>query len=151
MSKRAPNSIKHSTERSLRTREQIIIALSDPNNIGLSQDQIAQKLNLSDRTIRAHIKSDPTIRQEARELFRQHYVPAEMLAIDKAMLRSAQVVGKDGTADRKLAYRVIDGIGDREDIGSGQELVVAIKCEDDYSGLAAQVGVRIRPERSGAL
>jgi len=150
MSKRAPNSIRYSTERSLRTREQIIIALSDPSSFGLTQDQIAKKISLSSRTIRAHIKSDSSIIYEARELFRQHYVPSEMLAIDKAMLASAQVQGKDGVADRKLAYRVMDGIGDREDIAAGQELEVVIRCEDDFSGLATEVGVRIRPDRGGA-
>ena len=106
---------------------------------------------MSSRTVRAHLSSDPTIRHEARECYRQNYVPAEMLQIDRAMLKSAQVVGKDGTADRKLAYKVIDGIGDRVDEGAGQEMIVSITCEDDFTGLAAQVGVRIRPERNGAL
>ena len=105
---------------------------------------------MSSRTLRAHLRSDPTIRQEARELYRQRYVPSEMLQIDRAMLKSAQVVGKDGVADRKLAYRVIDGIGDREDIGAGKELEIVLQCEDDQSGTAAEAGVRIRPERSGA-
>ena len=151
MSKRAPNLIKYSSERSHRTRERIISALSDPSNIRLTQHQIAQKIRLSSRTLRAHLKSDPSIRHEARELYRAHYVPAEMLAVDRAMLQTAKTPGKDGTPDRKLAYRVMDGVGDREDIGAGQELEVVIRCVDDYTGLAAQVGVRIRPERGGAL
>ena len=127
----------------------IVEALANPAYKGRATE-VAKVVGVSARTVTRHVASDPAIRHEAREIYRQLYAPAEMLAVDKAMLASAQVVGKEGTPDRKLAYRVMDGIGDREDIGAGQELEVIIRCEDDFSGLATEVGVRIRPDRSGA-
>ena len=143
------NYVSHSKAQSRATRERIIEALANPAYLGRTTE-VAKAVGVSDRTVSRHLRSDPTIRVEARDLYREHYAPAEMLAIDKAMLASAQVVGKDGTPDRKLAYRVMDGIGDREDIGAGQELIVNIRCEDDFTGLAQEVGIRIRPDRGGA-
>ena len=142
--------IKHVRNDGIATRDKIIEILAHPNTRGASSEEIGRKIGISGRAVRYHLRDDPSIRVEARELFHQLCAPAEMLAIDRAMLKSAQVVGKEGVADRKLAYRVIDGFGDREDIGAGQELVVTIRCEDDFTGLAQEVGVRIRPDRSGA-
>ncbi len=143
------NYVSHSKAQSRATRERIIEALANPTYKGRTAE-VAKAAGVSDRTVNRHLASDPSIRREAREIYRTHYVPVEMLEVDRAMLHTAKTPGKDGNADRKLAYRVIDGIGDREDIGSGQELVVHIKCEDDFTGLATEVGVRIRPDRSGA-
>ena len=141
------NYVSHSTDRSKRTRELIVVALADPTSRRATQEEIARRIGVSSRTLRAHIRSDPTIRQEARELYRARYVPGEMLDVDRAMFKTAKTPGRDGVADRKLAYRVMDGIEDREDIGSTQELVVAIKCVDDFAGITQEVGVRIRPRR----
>ena len=148
--RRTRNCVSFSTSQSRRTRELIVVALADPTNGRATQEEIARRIGVSSRTLRAHLRSDPTICHEARELYRAHHVPLEMLDVDKAMLKTARMVGKDGTADRKLAYRVMDGIGDREDIGAGQELEVVIRCEDDFTGLAQEVGIRIRPDRGGA-
>jgi len=143
------NHVSYMTNQSKRTRDSIVEALANPAYLGRTTE-VAKAVGVSDRTVNRHLASDPTIRREAREIYREHYVPAEMLDIDRAMLTSAQLIGKDGAPDRRLAYRVMDGIGDREDIGVGQELVVNIRCEDDFTGLAAEVGVRIRPDRGGA-
>ena len=143
------NHVSYLRNQSRRTRDRIVEALANPAHKGRTTE-VAKAVGVSDRTVSRHFANDPFIQREAREIYRLHHAPVEMLEVDRAMLKAAATPGKDGTADRKLAYRVMDGIGDREDIGAGQELVVNIRCEDDFTGLAQEVGIRIRPDRGGA-
>ena len=136
-----------STDRGQRTRAKIIEVLADPWSRRKTQKEIAARVGVTDRALRMHFKADPSIHSEARELYRRLYVPKEMLGVDRVALQRAQ---EGDIPAMKLCYRVHDGVGDREDISAGQELIVNIRCEDDFSGLAQEMGIRIRPARSDA-
>ncbi len=136
------NKVSHVTLRSQRTRRKIVAALSDPGNDGLNQEQLARKVGVSSRTLRAHLKADPSILIEARQLYHKRYVPSEMLDVDRSMLKKAGK-GADVPA-AKLCYQRFDGLGTHE---GHQETPLVINIIPRADAGTAAAGVRIRARR----